>query len=166
MSSISIWILSIIGVVMIGVLVEIILPEGKTNTLLKSVVAVASIFIIISPLKNIDFKSINFSNMFSSIEIDSSFVEDQRKNMIETLQTQIENDLTDSGYLNVSVQLQVDKESEYLEFNNIFVDLRNLVLSSENLNINKYTNIVAIVRQVINVDKDSVIFYEWRKRKE
>ena len=48
MSSISIWILSIIGVVMIGVLVEIILPEGKTNTLLKSVVAVASIFIIIS----------------------------------------------------------------------------------------------------------------------
>ena len=160
MSSISIWILSIIGVVMIGVLVEIILPEGKTNTLLKSVVAVASIFIIISPLKNIDFKSINFSNMFSSIEIDSSFVEDQRKNMIETLQTQIENDLTDSGYLNVSVQLQVDKESEYLEFNNIFVDLRNLVLSSENLNINKYTNIVAIVRQVINVDKDSVIFYE------
>ncbi len=160
MSSISIWILSIIGVVMIGVLVEIILPEGKTNTLLKSVVAVASIFIIISPLKNIDFKSINFSNMFSSIEIDSSFVEDQRKNMIETLQTQIENDLTDSGYLNVSVQLQVDKESEYLEFSNIFVDLRNLVLSSENLNINKYTNIVAIVRQVINVDKDSVIFYE------
>ena len=160
MSSISIWILSIIGVVMIGVLVEIILPEGKTNTLLKSVVAVASIFIIISPLKNIDFKSINFFNMFSSIEIDSSFVEDQRKNMIETLQTQIENDLTDSGYLNVSVQLQVDKESEYLEFNNIFVDLRNLVLSSENLNINKYTNIVAIVRQVINVDKDSVIFYE------
>ncbi len=160
MSSISIWILSIIGVVMIGVLVEIILPEGKTNTLLKSVVAVASIFIIISPLKNIDFKSINFSNMFSSIEIDSSFVEEQRKNMIETLQTQIENDLTDSGYLNVSVQLQVDKESEYLEFSNIFVDLRNLVLSSENLNINKYTNIVAIVRQVINVDKDSVIFYE------
>ena len=70
------------------------------------------------------------------------------------------NDCGNSGYLNVSIELQVDKESEYLEFSNIFVDLRNLVLSSENLNINKYTNIVAIVGQVINIDKDSVIFYE------
>lgn len=160
MSNISVWILSIVGVVMIGVLVEIILPEGRTNRLLKSVVAVASIFIILSPLKNLDLKNINFSNMFNTIEIDSNFVEDQRNNMVEALQTQIEKDLADSGYLNVSIELQVDKESEYLEFSNIFVDLRNLVLSSENLNINKYTNIVAIVGQVINIDKDSVIFYE------
>lgn len=160
MSNISVWILSIVGVVMIGVLVEIILPEGRTNRLLKSVVAVASIFIILSPLKNLDLKNINFSNMFNTIEIDSNFVEDQRNNMVEALQTQIEKDLADSGYLNVSIELQVDKESEYLEFSNVFVDLRNLVLSSENLNINKYTNIVAIVGQVINIDKDSVIFYE------
>ena len=54
MSQVSMWVLSIVSIVLIGVLIEVILPQGKTNKILKSVVAVVSVLVIVSPLKNLD----------------------------------------------------------------------------------------------------------------
>lgn len=40
MSDVSKWIISISGMVLIGVLIEVVLPDGKMSKLLKSVVGV------------------------------------------------------------------------------------------------------------------------------
>ena len=57
MNGVSDWILSITGIILVSLIVEIILPNGKTNNLIKSIVSIFSVFIIISPLK--DFNILN-----------------------------------------------------------------------------------------------------------
>ena len=160
MSQVSIWVLSIICIVLIGVLMEVVLPEGKTNKLLKSIIAVVSVLVIVSPLKNIDINNINFSNLFNNIEIDSEFVLDTQKNIVEALSRDIENCLEENGYGGVDITIDASFEEEKTEIKTVFVDLTNLVLSAENLNIDKYTKIIAIIREEVNIDKENVIFYE------
>lgn len=160
MSQISQWILSIVGIVLVGVLVEIVLPQGKTNKLLKSIVAVVTILIVIMPIKNIDIKSIDFANIIKNFEIDNSFVNERNQDMIVAIQSQIEKDLENNGYENVSIKIEGDYSSEKLQVKYVFVDLKKLVLRDENLNINKYTNIVAIIKKSIECSEESVVFYE------
>lgn len=160
MSAISSWILGIAGIVLVGVLVEVLLPQGKLNKLLKSIVAVATIFVIVSPLKNIDPKTLDFSKLFNPIKIDNNFVEERQKGMIISLQEEIEKNLNSNGYSNIKVKIDGVVSAEKCEIKNVFVDLENLVLLDEKLNIDKYTNIVAIIQKSIDVNKEVIIFYE------
>lgn len=160
MSAISSWILGIAGIVLVGVLVEVLLPQGKLNKLLKSIVAVATIFVIVSPLKNIDPKTLDFSKLFNPIKIDNNFVEERQKGMIISLQEEIEKNLNSNGYSNIKVKIDGVVSAEKCEIKNVFVDLENLVLLDEKLNIDKYTNIVAIIQKSIDVNKEDIIFYE------
>ncbi len=160
MSAISSWILGIAGIVLVGVLVEVLLPQGKLNKLLKSFVAVATILVIVSPLKNIDPNTLDFSKLFDPIKIDNNFVEERQKGMIISLQEEIEKNLNSNGYLNVKVKIDGVVSAEKCEIKNVFVDLENLVLLDEKLNIDKYTNIVAIIQKSIDVNKEDIIFYE------
>ena len=46
------WLLSIIGVVFVGVIFDIIYPNGKTNAVCRSVFGIMAIFVIIKPVFN------------------------------------------------------------------------------------------------------------------
>ncbi len=160
MSAISSWILGIAGVVLVGVLVEMLLPQGKLNKLLKSVVAVATILIIVSPLKNINPSTLDFSKLFEPIAIDNSYIKEKQKKMIDSLQLEIENNLSSNGYQNVSIKIDGTINGENCNISKVFVDLENLVLLDEKLNIDKYTNIVAIIKKSIDIEEENIIFYE------
>ena len=160
MSAISSWILGIAGVVLVGVLVEMLLLQGKLNKLLKSIVAVATILIIVSPLKNINISTLDFSNLFEPIAIDNDFVESKQRKMLESLQLEIENNLATNGYQNVVIKIEGTISGEKCSISNVFVKLENLVLIDEKLNIDKYTNIVAIIKKSVDVKEENIIFYE------
>ncbi len=152
--------MGIAGVVLVGVLVEMLLPQGKLNKLLKSIVAVATILIIVSPLKNIDTSKFDFSKFFEPIAIDNNFVKEKQQKMIESLQSDIENNLTQNGYQNTIVKIDGTISGEKCTILAVYVDLENLVLLDKKLNIDKYTNIVAIIKKSIDVSEEDIIFYE------
>ena len=161
MSGVSSWILSVCGIVIVSLLAEIILPSGKTNKLIKSVLALFSVLTIIYPLKQIDLKNLDFSNVFSmQLNINSQFVENRNLEKINAIEVQIEETLEYNGFLNVDIGISGYYEVEKLLIDNVFVDLKNSVLTDKNLNINKYTNIVTIIKKLINVKEESIIFYE------
>jgi len=137
------------------------LPSGKTAKLIKSVLAIISIFILVTPLKDVDFSKFNFNNLFSTkIDIDNTFVENRSKEKIKTLEKDIENVLLNNGYKGVLISINSDDKQKINNINNVFVDLTNLVLLDNNLNIDKYTKIVAIINKYIDVEKENIIFYE------
>lgn len=160
MSEISSWILQITGVVLCSVLVEVLFPKGKLNKILKSVLAVFIVLVVVSPLKNIDIKNLNFSNMFDGLIIDKNFVEQREGEKIDGLEKTIEQNLEKNGYKGTKVNLVGSFNDEKLNIETVFVDLSGLVLSDDSLNINKYTNIVAVIKNLVNVSEDKVIFYE------
>ncbi|MBQ3214366.1 MAG: hypothetical protein IJB10_05140 [Clostridia bacterium] len=161
MGEISSWILSITGIILVILIVEIVLPNGKTNKLIKSIVSVFSIFVIISPLKNFELSSLNISSMFKSeMQIDSDFINNRNNEKIIAFENLIEKTLFENGYKNVKITIKGTYNKERLEIETAFVDLRELVLLDKNLNINKYTNIMAIIKKIISVEEERLIFYE------
>lgn len=163
MEKVSGWLLSVVGIVIIALLVDILLPVGKTSKLIKSVLAIFSVFVIISPIKQLDINNFNLSSFLGSIQIDSNFVEDRNYEKLKSLERTIEKNLEENGYSGIKIQLQGEFTQEKANISRIFVDLHNLVLKDENLNINKYTNIVAIIKKVVTIKEECIIFYEWSR---
>lgn len=156
----SSWILSVLGIIIISLIVEIILPTGKTSKLIKSVLGLFSIFIIISPLKKIDIFNMNSVIFTDSIKIDSTFIKNRQDEILEEYKKEVINNLEENGYLQVKVNFECDYKDNTFKIKTIFVDIRDMVLKSESLNINKYTNIIAIIKNIIKIEEDKIILYE------
>jgi hypothetical protein len=159
LSEISKWIISICGIVLVGVLIEVVLPDGRTSKLLKTIVGIFSVLIIILPLKNFDFGTLDFSGL-TDLVIDEEFVKERESEKIAYVENELENNLELNGYLNVSVKIDGEYNSDELQISSLYVDIENMVLNDEALNINKYTNIVAIIKASVEVSEENVIFYE------
>lgn len=51
--NLSAWVLSIVGIVVLTLMVDIIIPEGKTGKYIKGVFAMLTVFVIAMPLPKI-----------------------------------------------------------------------------------------------------------------
>ena len=156
----SSWILSILGIIIISLIIEIILPTGKTVKLIKSILGIFTIFIIISPLNKIDISNIYSSIFTTKIEIDSEFIEKRKEEILEEYKAKIIKNLEENGYFQIKISLDIEKNENDFKIKAIFVDIREMVLKTESLNINKYTNIMAIIKNIIKVEDNKIIFYE------
>lgn len=156
----SSWVLSILGIIVISLIIEIILPTGKTVKLIKSVLGVFTIFIMISPLNKINISDISSSIFTLKLEIDSEFVEKRKEEILEEYETEIIKSLEENGYFQIKINLDIEKNKNEFKIKTIFVDIREMVLKTESLNINKYTNIMAIIKNIIKVEDNKIIFYE------
>ncbi len=67
------WIISIVGVIMLGVLLEIVLPDGKTAKYVKGAFSLLVVLAIAAPLPRL-FKTDFKSPSDASVEIDSAYV--------------------------------------------------------------------------------------------
>ena len=53
MSAVGAWILSILGIVVIGAVIDLVLPSGRMNKYVKSIFSAVTILVIILPLPNL-----------------------------------------------------------------------------------------------------------------
>jgi len=162
MSSISAWLLSIVGIILISVIIEIIMPEGQTNKYIKGVLALFTVFVIVLPLPQLNISQINFNNWFNggtASQVDENFVESVNEQKLAQYKSIIENTLYENGYLGVTVTVEADTSKSNMTISDVVVDLRLLVLTSEQLNIDKYTKITAIITALINIEEDKIIYY-------
>ena len=157
---VSAWIVSVVCAVLLGVLVEVVLPSGRLSKLLKIVVSLLVMIVIVSPIKDVDLKNFGIENFFGGLKIDQNFVDERNKDEVENIQNQIVENLSKNGYFKVAIKIEGSFESDGLKIKAVVVDLENLVLKDESLNINKYTNISEIIKSVVNVENEKVIFYE------
>lgn len=158
MSSISAWILSICGMVIISILVDIILPQKVLTKFVKSIVGILTVLVAFSPITNINLDNLNFTDMFSGVAVNDAFIENREEEKLSALKKSIESSISRNGYKNVEVCFEAEEENGLIK--TVFVDLKKLVLSTEILNIDKYTNIVAIIKQFVSISEDKIIFYE------
>ena len=156
----SSWVLSIIGVVLISVIVEMILPKGSVGKFIKSVLAIFIVFIIVSPI--VTFKNSNYLEKIfdlNSIEIDVEYVKNVNEQKVIEYQNNIMSVLKESGFLNVDVNIDAEIGKE-IKINRVYVNLCNLVLTGDILHIDKYTKIIAIITSIVDVKKENIVFNE------
>lgn len=147
------WLMSIVGVAFLGVLLDIIYPNGKTNTFCKSMFGVMVVFVMINPLLN--FKDNNFKIDLLKDDI----ITNLNDNKITVLQSQIELGLNAKGIEGAFVEIYGNIEDNEVVIDNIYIDCSQVVLSENEANINKYEVISKCVLEIVNIDKERIIVY-------
>lgn len=159
MEYISGWVLSIVGVVIITAIVEIILPEGNLNKYIKGFLVIFTVFIMISPITNISIDNI-FSDNKYEISLDDTFLEEINEEKADEYNLIIKNKLLSSGYDGVEVEVAIVNNGGMLKINTIFVDLSKVVLNGKIENIDIYNNIKNIIRSVVDINLEDIVFNE------
>ena len=154
MAWISNWIQGIIVAVIIGTIIEMILPEGNCKKYIKVVIGVYILFSIISPVIT-KFSGNNFSvtNIFDLNEYiqASSNVEDlnenqqqQIRNIYETnLKNDIKEKLKSKGYEATKISLNIENNNQYT-LKNINITLKKTEETKKTENTIKTVNEVEI----------------------
>lgn len=162
MSGFSIWLLSVVGIVILGVLIDIILPEGNINKYIKAVFAFVIILVIISPLTKLDSVDVSIENLInqSEIQLDEDYIFSLNQKILDQLNVNIVRDAEDYGLKNIDVNIVSDIDNFQLKINEVNIFLYDLVIDKDIEHIDKYQILCDIVKTYIKIDKENIIFYE------
>lgn len=155
------YLLSILGVVLITVLIDLVLPDGKINKYIKSIVAIVVVAVILSPVAKLALPDFDFTEYFrtAGYEINEEALNNISSSQIAILNKDIEEKLEKLGFLGVHVTI-CTKSSQNPEIKYIYVDLADLVINKNEEHIDYYTKIrESILEFVTNIKEDQIIVY-------
>lgn len=93
------WIMSIVGVVVVGVLIDVLTPEGENSKYVKGVYALIVVLVVASPIAKALKSDVDFSKYFdASFDADGAFVEYVNDDRKESDEQKITNSLRIRGY--------------------------------------------------------------------
>lgn len=154
------YILSILGIVIVGVLVDIVVPSGTINKYIKSIYAIFVLAVILSPVIKFLSNTHDINVNITGYEINEDLMNYINTNKIKSLETNIENKLKDEGFDRIDIKINYSIESNELMINSCTVNMQNLVITSDKQHINKYEFIIEVVREYTNLAAEEIIFYE------
>ena len=163
MSTISIWVLSIVGIIVLSMLVDLLLPSGSMSKFIKSIFGYLIIVVILSPVFSF-FSQKNFSinDIFSSsnVQIQDSFVANVNRQFLDSVENSIEKSCHEKGIKFVEVGIEADIFENEIEIKQISVNLKNIGITDEVKHTNIRTSIISIIKENIKVKEEIIKFYE------
>ena len=159
MNSISTWVLSVAGISIIGVLIELILPMGQTKKYVKGVFAFIVVLVIITPLPKLFGGEYRVEDIFEedAIIIQEDFIYEINRDRLEKIENMIKVDLNEKGLNNVGVEINANIFTNNMTIDAVFIDLTNLELS-ENIQHKDINDIVInSVLKYVNVSQSDIV---------
>lgn len=155
MGTVSAWLLSIAGVVILSVLAEFVLPEGQMNRYTKVIFSFVILLVIIMPLPKLLGKDFDVSNFLggSKDTLQEEYLEQINLDKLTVMSEGINTKISASGLKNVVVSINANIFSEKLEIYGILVDLRELEYAKE-FGSRDITKAKATVLEIIGQYKD------------
>lgn len=152
------WVLSIVGMIIISVIAEIIIPMGQTSKVIKGVMAFIVVLVIASPLPNLFSGSIDVSKYFDNE--DYSINEDLSNTIfdirLEMTETQLKNSLEERGVSNIEIVIIAQNDETFLLIEKIAINLDNAVIKEINGNKIDVETIITIVAEVAGITQEQV----------
>ncbi len=153
------YILTIVAVVFLGVMLDVIAPEGKTNPFIKSMFALFLLFVILTPVVNF-FTGDNFKTLINSTyNLNEGYLDDVLDLRLSELETNVVAEVEKQGIMGVGVEIIGYMQENNLVVQKVVVDAQNIVLINEDKHIDKYKVITEIIAEVLDI-KSEVIEYE------
>lgn len=161
MSGISAYLLSIVGVVILLVIIDLILPDSKISKYIKSIAAVFVVAVIASPIVKLVNSNWDGHSLFvgGEYQIDENILNNINQQNIEVLEDEITNYLTEQGFEGVEVMVSANFTENELKISYIYVNLCDLVINENLEHIDYYTKIKELITQQINIEGDKIIIY-------
>jgi len=159
------YVLSILGIVLLGVLIDVIIPSGNINKYIKSIYSIFVVAVIISPVVNFIANKNDYKLTYLNYEIDAELLEYVYKLRVENAENNIEIYLNNEGFSGIDIIIDYSINNNEIQYNSCSVNLQNLGISADKLNINKYEFIKQAVKSFTNLTYEEIVIYEWWKSK-
>lgn len=155
------WILSIAGVTILSVAVDLILPSGQTAKYIKNIFAFVMILVIISPLPALIKGNFNVNDIFESEEIvlQEDYIYQVNRDKLTALEEEITSSLEEKGIKNVVVTINADIFQIEMKILEVNVDLSNLVIDENSGHIDIEKAITEVVNRLVG-EEVIIIFNE------
>lgn len=153
------YILSIISVILLTGAAGIVLPEGKTGKFVKSVFAVATLVVILTPLIRWKNSSLPAFDNDYSIEYDENFLDYIDFKESEYRSGVIEEMLREEGYESL-VQLYYERIDNEFKITKVLIFLQNSGISGQDEHIYIPSEIIQAVADHCGVGTDKVVVNE------
>lgn len=163
MSDISIWILSIAGVIVLSVVVDLVMPNGSTSKFIKNIFAFVIVIVIISPIVSfLSNKNLVLDDFFKekSIVVQDEFIASVNRQLLDKMEEDIQKTLKANGINNVQVGFSADIFQNELKIEQISVDLSQIVIDEKISHINIKTSIRDIILRFVSIEEKKIVFYE------
>ncbi len=160
MSDISIYLLSVVGVVFLLVVIELVLPDSKVSKYIKSIYSIFIVVVIITPLVKLIKSDWDWNNFFNDTNytINQNYIDNVNAQNVENLEREIE-EYINKSYEGAKVSISADFINQELKLNYIFVDLSDLGIIENSQHINYYTAVKELVGNLVSIDEKRIIVY-------
>ncbi len=126
------WLLSIVGAVCLGVLLEIVMPEGQTTKYVRGAFSLLVIFVVVSPLPSFFKNGLKLEIGEIAITTDGEYLSAVGEREEQERKLSIEKTLLENGYeATVEVSVEDGNPTKIVE---IVVKIDESVLANENEN--------------------------------
>ncbi len=152
--TISNWIMSIAGVILLSAIVELILPNGQINRYIKGVFSFIIVLVIIMPIPKLLNIKLDLSNVFNSEEIvlQEDYLYQINLDKIMKTKEGLEKAIEKEGYGEVTVSINADIFAHQVEIQSIYVDISKIVIKGNA----PHKDIVGIRHDIVNIIQENV----------
>lgn len=154
------YVLSILGIVIAGVLIDVIVPSGSINKYIKSIYSVFVVAILLNPLIKFLNKNHNFNIKYEQYEINDNLSNYIFKMRATSLETNIEKMLDEKGFKHIDIKINFSIENYEIKYNSCYANIENMVIDEDNLHINKYDYIKEVIKHQTNLTDGDIIINE------
>lgn len=155
------YILSILGIVIAGVVIDIIIPSGSINKYIKSIYAIFVVAVLLMPLIKFLNQNHGFQVSYSDYEFQENLMNFIHNKRVEGLENEIENYFEIEGFKSIDIDINFSIENNEIIYKICHVNLKNLEISTDKQHINRYEFIKEVVNSYTNLSSEEIVINEW-----
>lgn len=158
------WIVSVVGIVLLTTVVGIIMPDGRFSRYIKSILAFATILVIISPLKNIVKNRIDFTNftdLFGGYEThyQQSFLYYVNEKKTDAVAARCVKKLEEIGMTGGKITVLCLEDVEF-QIEKVQINVKNLVCNEDKSHMDRNVEIQRTLAEFLEIELWQVEIYE------
>ena len=140
------WIVGVVGIISLGLLLEILIPEGQTSKYVKGAFSLLVIFVLISPLPKLLGGEYDFNFDGVSYEIDTDYLTYATNQYTRTLEDDLEEILKEQGIQSTVEIVVKDGKVKDIDFVSVKIFLSGIDENEKNTHITRKYNIQQILK--------------------
>lgn len=158
MNTLSSWVLSIAGVVLLGTVLDLLLTKSRLKAFIRAVFATVTVLIVVTPIPAFIKSGFRADFDWGNVELDGKYLQYAENQKLNALAEAVEKALADDGIPNAKVTVDGSVDKEVL-VRSVSVNLSESGIDGENEHINKYAVVKRKVSEYLGIDEDRVSVY-------
>ena len=160
MQSLSGWLLSVFGAIVISVIIDLLFSGSKMSRFIRCICASVTLLIIVTPIASIqrgEELSFNFSSYSPTLDENYLSYIDREKAML--IEKEVENMLLESGVTGAKVRIELVNGDNESQLKTVEINLSESVIDEKFGHINRNEQVRKLVSKFLSVDESVVTVY-------